>query len=217
MKNNLKAINLSKKFDENILFSDINLNLNPGDFLLLKGDNGVGKTSLLKVLIGLLSSDSGKQEYLSDKRFKSNIGYFSSNFNSFFNRLSVLQNITFFLEMRGYKKEKINESISFLFKELGVEKKLLNKKYMHLSSGEKKIVSLIRCFAHNPKFIFMDEPLISLDYKIRQNLINFLRNKVMTKEVILIIISHDIKELNEFKTGFLELLGKGKHNVGYQL
>ena len=63
----------------------------------------------------------------------------------------------------------------------------------------------------------MDEPLISLDYKIRQNLINFLRNKVMTKEVILIIISHDIKELNEFKTGFLELLGKGKHNVGYQL
>ena len=107
MKNNLKAINLSKKFDENILFSDINLNLNPGDFLLLKGDNGVGKTSLLKVLIGLLSSDSGKQEYLSDKRFKSNIGYFSSNFNSFFNRLSVLQNITFFLEMRGYKKKKL--------------------------------------------------------------------------------------------------------------
>lgn len=215
MINNLEVINLSKKFDENILFSDINFNLKLGNFLLLTGDNGVGKTSLLKVLIGLLSSDSGKQEYLSDKRFKANIGYFSSNFNSFFNRLSVLQNLTFFLEMRGYKKEKINESINFLFKELSVEKKLLNKKYMHLSSGEKKIVSLIRCFAHNPKFIFMDEPLISLDCKIRQNLINFLRNKVTKKEVMLFIISHDIKELNEFNTGFLELLGKGKHNIDY--
>lgn len=217
MRNNLEAINLSKKFDKDILFSDINFNLKLGDFILLKGKNGVGKTSLLKVLIGLLGSDSGKQEYLSDKRFKSNIGYFSSNFSSFFNRLSVLQNITFFLEMRGYKKEQINESISSLFKELGIEKKLLNKKYMYLSSGEKKIVSLIRCFAHNPKFIFMDEPLISLDYKIRQSLINFLRNKVMKKEVMLFIISHDIKELNEFNTGFLELLGKGKHNIGYHV
>ena len=81
MINNLEVINLSKKFDENILFSDINFNLKLGNFLLLTGDNGVGKTSLLKVLIGLLSSDSGKQEYLSDKRFKANIGYFSSNFN----------------------------------------------------------------------------------------------------------------------------------------
>ena len=79
----IHAKNISKSFSTIKLFSNLNINLKKGSFLVVHGRNGVGKSTLLKTLIGIISSDTGTQDYLSDRFKNLSIGYVSGNTNSF--------------------------------------------------------------------------------------------------------------------------------------
>ena len=103
--------------------------------MLINGDNGVGKSTLIKVLLGLIKSDSGLQIYLLNNSFKSSSGYISSNLNSFFNRLTVEQNLNFFLNMRGFKSAVVLHEI---MDELSINKNLLKKDYMFYHQAREK-------------------------------------------------------------------------------
>ena len=130
------------------LFSDLDIYLTNGNFLVVHGKNGVGKSTLLKTLIGVITSNTGSQDYLSERFKNLCIGYVSSNVNSFFNRLSVMENLIFFLMMRGFNKDQSTKKIRDVSIELQIDASILDQKYMFLSSGERKKVSIIRCFAH---------------------------------------------------------------------
>ena len=101
----IHAKKISKSFGKKKLFTNLNIYLEKGSFLIVHGSNGAGKSTLLKTLIGVISSDTGTQDYLSNSPRDLSLGYVSTNTNSFFNRLSVLDNLTFFLQMRGFNKE----------------------------------------------------------------------------------------------------------------
>ena len=134
----IHAKNISKSFSTIKLFSNLNINLKKGSFLVVHGRNGVGKSTLLKTLIGIISSDTGTQDYLSDRFKNLSIGYVSGNTNSFFNRLSVMENLIFFLQMRGFDKDISIKKIKDISNQLQVDKSILDKKYMFLSLGERK-------------------------------------------------------------------------------
>ena len=108
--NNIRAKNISKRFNDIYLFSDLTINFSYGKLILIHGENGVGKSTLMKVLLGIIKSDTGTQHYLSNNQYKSFIGYSSSNQNTFFNRLTVTDNLLFFLMMRGYDKKIFEDS-----------------------------------------------------------------------------------------------------------
>lgn len=209
----IHAKNISKSFGSKKLFRNLNIFLNNGDFLLIHGKNGIGKSTLLKTLIGTISSDTGAQEYLSRKFTDLSIGYSSANTNSFFNRLSVKENLNFFLQMRGLSKEKSIKKIENICNELQININILDQKYMFLSSGERKKVSIIRCFVHKPYFILMDEPLSGLDQCFKKHFLRYLSNIHDTKKYILVIVSHNIDEYKNLYTHELKLENYLNHEI----
>ena len=202
------ASNISKTFQGKCLFNDLSLSLSSGDFMMINGDNGVGKSTLIKVLIGLIKSDSGSQSYLHSDNFMHSLGYISSNLNSFYNRLTVEQNLNFFIKMRGLSNDLYLHQI---MDEFSLNKDILKKKYMHLSSGERKKVSILRAFVHKPSIIFMDEPLNYLDKKFKYNFIDFISKKLRNDNLILITASHEINSFEGMYNFKIELKGSGKH------
>jgi ABC-type multidrug transport system ATPase subunit len=201
----IHAKNISKSFGSKKLFSNLNIQLEKGSFLLVHGSNGAGKSTLLKTLIGVISSDTGTQDYLSNLPRDLSLGYVSTNTNSFFNRLSVLDNLTFFLQMRGLNKEQSIKKIKDIFKELQIHTSMLDQKYMFLSSGERKKVLLIRCFAHQPYLIVMDEPMSGLDKQFKIFFLKYLSKICKDKNNILIIVSHNIDLYDGLYTHELEM------------
>lgn len=201
----IQAENISKSFGKKKLFSNLNICLEKGSFLIVYGRNGVGKSTLLKTLIGVISSDTGAQDYLFN-RFKTlTLGYASANTNSFFNRLSVLENLTFFLQMRGINKKNATERIKDISNQLKMDESMLCQKYMYLSSGERKKVLLIRCLAHQPYLIVMDEPMSGLDNQFKELFLRYLSNICKNKNHILIIVSHNIDLYKDLYTHELEM------------
>jgi ABC-type multidrug transport system ATPase subunit len=201
----IHAKNISKSFGKQRLFSNLNICLEKGSFLIVHGSNGAGKSTLLKTLIRVISSDTGTQDYLSNLSRDLSLGYVSTNTNSFFNRLSVLDNLTFFLQMRGFNKEQSIKKIKDIFKELQIHTGMLDQKYMFLSSGERKKVLLIRCFAHQPYLIVMDEPMSSLDKQFKELFLRYLSNICKNKNHILIIVSHNIDLYKDLYTHELDM------------
>ena len=204
----LEAKNISKSFNGNFLFKDLSIDLTIGDFMLINGDNGVGKSTLIKVLLGLIKSDSGLQNYLLNNSFKSSSGYISSNLNSFFNRLTVEQNLNFFLNMRGFKSAVVLHEI---MDELSINKNLLKKDYMYLSSGERKKVSILRALSHKPSILFMDEPFNYLDARFKSNLLDYISNRIRSNKLLIVAASHEIDLFEGIYNHNLRLGPKGKH------
>ena len=203
----LEAENLSKSFNGNCLFKDLSINLTIGDFMLINGDNGVGKSTLLKVLLGLIKSDTGLQNYLLNNNFKRSSGYISSNLNSFFNRLTVEQNLNFFLNMRGISEDVLHEVMN----ELSINKNILKKDYMYLSSGERKKILILRALSHKPSILFMDEPFNYLDAKFKSNLLDYISNRIRSNKLLIVAASHEIDLFEGIYNHNLELGRKDKH------
>lgn len=201
----IHAKNISKSFGQKKLFSNLNIYLEKGNFLIIHGRNGVGKSTLLKTLIGVISSDTGTQDYLSNKFETLTLGYASSNTNSFFNRLSVIENLTFFLQMRGIDKKKAIKRIIDISNQLEMDINMLSQKYMYLSSGERKKVLLIRCLAHQPYLMVMDEPMSGLDKQFKELFLRYLSKICKNKNHILIIVSHNIYLYKDLYTHELEM------------
>lgn len=196
--------NISKTFSNNTLFKNLDFELTQGDFLLIHGPNGSGKSTLLKTLIGIITKDTGSQNIESED-LKSSLGYISTNHNSFFNRLTVHENLLFFLRMRGYETKECIEMIRLTLNEFKINSEILNKKYMHLSSGERKKVSVLRCFSHNPTLLILDEPMSGLDYENKKILLKKISNMMLNKNKIFIVVSHNINLYKNLFTHKLEM------------
>ena len=205
----IQAKNISKSFSSKKLFFNLNISLEKGSFLIVHGKNGVGKSTLLKTLVGVISSDTGTQDYLYKQPKNLSLGYVSGNTNSFFNRLSVMENLIFFLQMRGFDKDKSIKKINDIANKMHIEKGILDQKYMFLSSGERKKISLIRCFAHEPDLIIMDEPMSGLDIHFKELFLKYLSQICKNKDRILIIVSHNIDLYKDMYTHILEM---GNHS-----
>ena len=172
MKSIILDENFSKSFKDIKLFKDINLCIKKGDVLLIHGDNGVGKSTLLKIIVGIIDNDNKYNQY-EPKDCKYEIGYSSSNNNSFFNRLTAKENLVFFMMLRGLSRKVAIKNIEKLVNKFEINKNILNKKYMLLSSGQKQI-SILRCLGHSPQLAILDEPFDNIDKSFKLKLEDFI-------------------------------------------
>ncbi len=189
--------NLKKKFGNNVVLKNINLNIEKNKSTIILGKSGSGKSVLIKIIYQLLNYDDGSILY--DGKDHIDIDNFSMLFQygALFDSLTISENIAFTDFMSN--KKNYSKRVKSLMKDVGLETYNYNKYPSEISGGMKKRVALARALYKNPRLIFLDEPTTGLD-PINSDLINDLIIKVIKKrKITAVTITHDIK--SAIKTG----------------
>ena len=196
---------LNFKYNEQSSFSFPDINLGKDENLLIIGSSGIGKTTLLHLLAGLLESNSGSinlygqdisklTQHQIDKFRGQNIGIVFQK-PHFVNSLTVKENLQL-AQYLGNKKDQnriidILSSLDILDKE--------NKKPKKLSQGEKQRASIAMAIVNSPKLILADEPTSSLDDENCDRVIKLLKKQASEFKAQLIVITHDNRLKKHFK------------------
>ena len=160
----LRIENLVVYYDESMILNDVNLEVAPGQVVCLMGRNGVGKTTLLKTIMGLLKPQEGKilfhgteiTRQPTDKRAKAGIGYVPQG-RDIFPLLTVEENLLLSLEAGGVnvKKKDLPEDIFAMFPVL---KEMLGRRGGDLSGGQQQMLAIARALVPRPRLLILDEP-----------------------------------------------------------
>ena len=198
-------------FKNKRILSNLNIQINRGDFIFVTGPNGSGKTTFLMLLKGLYLLSSG---YLKiDKSIISNeqIALITKNPKSFFLRLTAKENINFFYDLISPKLRLEKSVVQNLIRVLGLEE-VMDQEFMSLSSGQSQKLSILRGFLRNPKLLLLDEIFSSLDTSSKNDLRLFLFEYIKSKsDVTVLWITHNIDEFPikkyknlDFKNGYIQ-------------
>ncbi len=193
----LQIQNVKHRFDDFWALRGINLDVQPGEFLTLLGPSGSGKTTLLRIISGMLYPTEGRlliggQDMTRVPAQKRNMGFVFQNY-ALFPHMTVFENVAFPLRLRKVNKEEIKRRVAdaLALVELGG----LDKRYPgQLSGGQQQRVSLARAVVFRPTILLMDEPLGSLDKRLRQQLQIELRRLQREINVTAIYVTHDQEE-----------------------
>ncbi len=178
----IKITNLTKSFDDNMIFENLNLTINSGNTVIL-GPSGSGKTTLLRLMAGL------------DHSYKGQIVHEHSSLSYVFQEDRLLpwktlrQNIEFIIPKPNVLQARI-ENVS---QSLHIDD-LLDKKPYELSGGQKRRCAIARGFIYPSETILMDEPFSSLDLYLKLKIISDLRALLEEEDRNMILITHDINE-----------------------
>jgi len=198
----LKLEKLSLKFGKKIILDNFNLELNQGQILGLLGPNGVGKSTLFNLIVGLISPDFGSIVINSEKinRFpiherttKFKIGFVPQH-GGYFHDLTVYENLKAISEISidnfRYRDEKINTLISQF--ELDATRDI---KAEYLSGGQKKKLVIALALISEPKILLLDEPFAALDVMTIKILQEIIVNLQSSKNISIILCDHQARDL----------------------
>jgi ABC-2 type transport system ATP-binding protein len=163
----IEVRHLSKKFGSFTAVDDISFEVYKGEIFGFLGANGAGKTTAMKMLIGISTPTSGDANVaghdvkIATNSVKKSIGYMSQKF-SMYDDLTVKENISFFGGIYGLSRLKIKEKTAQLVSELGLED-AVNKLVGDLPLGWKQKLSFSVALLHEPKIVFLDEPTGGVD------------------------------------------------------
>lgn len=195
MENIISASDLSFGYDsKRKVLENINFQLKKGESMGLVGANGVGKSTLLRILVGLNTGFQGDVmvnniplEKKNLKTIRKNVGYVFQDADSQLFMSTVFDDVAFAPRNYGMSEAEVNEKTMEALKVVHIEQ-LKDKQIYKLSGGEKKLASIATILSTEPDVILMDEPSVALDPKNRRNLINILNQLNQAK----IIASHDL-------------------------
>lgn len=196
-KKDINIVNLNKSFDGVPILKNINLNIKEGEFFSIIGPSGCGKTTLLRMIAGFISPDSGAI-YLGDEdiiNLPPNLRNVNTIFQKYalFPHLNVYENVAFPLRLKKLDDKIIDDEVKKYLKLVGLEEHL-KKMPNQLSGGQQQRVSIARALINKPGVLLLDEPLSALDAKLRQNLLielDLIHDEV---GITFIFITHDQQE-----------------------
>jgi ABC-2 type transport system ATP-binding protein len=163
----IQAQGLTKRFGDFIATNAITFEVYKGEIFGFLGANGAGKTTAMKILIGISKPSGGKAKvagfdvYSETEDIKKNIGYMSQKF-SLYEDLTIRENIRFFGGIYGLDRKTIKEKTDVLLKTLGFEAEA-DKLVSSLPLGWRQKLSFSIAILHNPKIVFLDEPTGGVD------------------------------------------------------
>ncbi|TLG70304.1 ATP-binding cassette domain-containing protein [Culicoidibacter larvae] len=187
------------------VMDNINLTFKSGQFNLIIGKNGSGKTQLLNALAGINTNITGEISFVTDNDNKSTkrkdvakkYNYISAHVRNLFNELTGFENCMFFAHLYGINKNEASEKIYKLAEYFTLTEDL-NKKVGEYSNGMMQRLHFIRAFLNEPEIIFLDEPTTGLDIHQILKLYKFLQHQKNTHNVNIICIAHDLEMVEQF-------------------
>ena len=188
---------VSKSFGNYRVLHDIDLTIRKGEFFSLLGPSGCGKTTLLRIMAGFETPDSGAVTFdgvdvlpLAPNRRQANTVFQSY---ALFPHLSVFENVAFSLRLKKLPKDVINSRVEEYLKLVQLEGHA-HKKPSQLSGGQKQRVAIARALINEPNVLLLDEPLSALDAKLRQRMLIELDEIHDRIGITFIYVTHDQQE-----------------------
>lgn len=189
--------NVSKSLENRLVLAGINLYVQAAEFLCILGPSGCGKTTLLNLISGLEIPDSGN--ILIDNRNVNNIIPQNRPVNTIFQNyalfphLTVFDNVAFGLHCKGMPSSDITSSVVEILRKVQLEK-FMFRKPAQLSGGQKQRVAIARAVVNKPKVLLLDEPLSSLDYRLRKTIQLELKQLQKQLNIAFVFVTHDQEE-----------------------
>ncbi len=192
--------NLHKRFGATTVLQDISFEVNEGESLVLLGASGSGKTTILRIIAGLETSDSGRvilhgKDVTELPARERGTGVIFQSY-ALFPKMTVEQNIGFGLRLRSRSRKEIKETVERLIKLVHLEDHY-KKRPSQLSGGQQQRVAIARALAYEPEVLLFDEPFGALDAQIRTRLRREIRALLKEINVPSIFITHDQEEALE--------------------
>ena len=192
--------NINKTYGSYQASRNVNFGIEKGKLIGLLGPSGSGKTTILRMIAGLETPDSG--EIIIDGKVVNDvpasergIGFVFQNY-ALFRYMTVYDNVAFGLKVQKADKKKIHARVMELVKLVGLEG--LEKRYpSQLSGGQRQRVAFARALAPNPQVLLLDEPFAAIDAKIRQELRSWLKEMIEKLGITSIFVTHDQDEAIE--------------------
>ena len=205
--NNIEFKNVAYSYDSYNIFENLSFNIDKGDFVFVKGDSGVGKSTLFKILTKQINDYKGKViidntniKNLTLNDIRNNICFVSQNEIIFTD--TILNNITLFKEVAKKELEKVIgiTGIDKFLKEKNISLNFLLEENGHnVSDGERKRILLARALLQNKKILILDETTNGIDILSEENIVRKVKEKY---DVTLILISHRYDNLKLFNKVF---------------
>ena len=188
---------VEKRFGNNHVVKNMNLEIAEGEFLTLLGPSGCGKTTTLRMIAGFEEASSGiikvEGERIEDKEpFQRNVNTVFQNY-ALFPHMTVFQNVAYGLTIKKVPKKEIEERVTEMLHLVqldGYEK----RKPDALSGGQKQRVAIARALVNKPKVLLLDEPLGALDLKLRKQMQIELKRLQKKLGITFIYVTHDQEE-----------------------
>lgn len=191
---------VTKSFDNTVALRDFSFNFRRERTSVLIGSSGCGKSTILRLIVGLINPDSGSITIENLSPDKSNIsllrmkiGYVIQE-GGLFPHLTAKENVSLMARYIRWEKTKTDERVSELTRLTKFPEDLLNRYPAQLSGGQRQRVSLMRALMLDPEFLLLDEPLGALDPLIRYDLQEDLKNIFESVRKTVILVTHDLNE-----------------------
>ena len=216
----LEVKNLTKKYGEKVVVNDLSFSINePGVYALL-GTNGAGKTTSIRMILGMLAKNGGEVLW-NGKPFTAaemNVGYLAEE-RGLYPKYSLLDQLLYFASLKKVPKKLAMERIKYWAERLQVEEYIFPPKTVkgkaakanradQLSKGNQQKVQLMAALISEPQFLILDEPLSGLD-PVNTDLFKGIIREEIAKNKYLIMSSHQMPTIEEFCTD-ITIMNRGQ-------
>jgi urea transport system ATP-binding protein len=192
----LKINHLQVGYGESMILRDVTLRIAPGQVVCLMGRNGVGKSTLMKSIMGLLRPKQGTIEYQEqlitklppDRRAHMGIGYVPQG-REIFSHLTVEENLLLGLEASTAPTKELPASVFTMFPIL---KEMLKRRGGDLSGGQQQQLAIARSLASNPKLLLLDEPMEGIQPSIVMEIENVIKSIKHKREVAVLLVEQSL-------------------------
>lgn len=207
---------VSKAYGDRVVLDNLNLSIGKGEFMMVIGGSGSGKTTMLKLINGLLAPTSGRVyvdgkdiSKMNQTLLRRNIGYVIQGIG-LFPHMSVRKNIAYVPNLwNRHDKARTACAVESLARMMGLEEEILDRYPSELSGGQRQRVGIARALAARPEILLMDEPFGAVDEITRKMLQNELARIHHETGVTIFFITHDIKEALRLGTRVL-VMNRGR-------
>lgn len=202
----LKVEQVSKKYGNKTVLNKISFELEKGNCFGLLGSNGAGKSTIIRIILGILSKNEGNVTYNGQEVSRKNVnfGYLPEE-RGLYPKTKVIDQLLYFASLKNMSKDKAIKEINELAKILKVEE-YLNMEAEKLSKGNQQKVQILIAFQNDPELIILDEPFSGLDPVNSLLVADLIKKK--KKDKIIMLSSHQMSIVEEFCTDIL-ILDKG--------
>lgn len=191
----LELRNISKKFGDREILSDISLEIEKGEIVSILGPSGCGKTTLLNLILGLTDASAGQLIY--DGEDLSHVSMQKRGFNIVFQDFALFPNLNardnILYGLRNHPQASTPKEVEELIDLLGLRKHL-DQRIDELSGGQKQRVAIARTLVLKPRILLLDEPLSALDGIIKESIKERIRTVARQYRLTTLIVTHDPEE-----------------------